>query len=307
MVNKPLVSVTVLCYNFENYISNCLLSVVQQKTNFDFEIIIGDDNSTDGSRAIIEDFAREYPDLIKTVFWDVNVGAKKNMAKVIEVSRGDYIAYCDGDDYFYPGKLQSQVDVFRKHPECALVFHKVCIVDSFGKTLGFNGNRTKKRISSIEDLVIYGNYITHSSKAYRRSALSNLGFSKYSSARAIDYYCNIVNASFGSIIYIDQVLGAYRKHGAGVDSAPIETKWRNFYANHRALRAALDAGVDSAVIKAGYAAMYMRFATIYARGRRYATANKLMEKSFKCKYLGFRQIGFMFIIRFPVFLRYLDK
>jgi len=297
--SKPLVTVTVLCYNFEKYIDDCLSSIVRQITDFPFLVIVGDDCSTDGSRKIIEKYAMQYPELIKTVFLEKNVGAKKNIETLVSLCESDYIAHCDGDDYFYPDKLQRQVNALQENPGCSMVFHKVELVDEAGESVGYKGNRSQKKISAIEDLVMHSNYITHSSKMYRRSSIPQPGFSMYSCARALDYLWNIESASSGNVVYIDQALGAYRKHNQGVDSAPIENHWRNFYGNHRALEKAKKCGVNKDIMDIGYANMYLMFARRYAKARRYKSARKLIVKSYRHRYIGGRQILYCILLRSP--------
>ena len=95
MNSKPLVTVTVLCYNFEKYIDDCLSSIVRQITDFPFLVIVGDDCSTDGSRKIIEKYAMQYPELIKTVFLEKNVGAKKNIETLVKKTMAKKIKSCN--------------------------------------------------------------------------------------------------------------------------------------------------------------------------------------------------------------------
>lgn len=303
---NPLVSVTVLCFNFERFIGDCLESIVHQKTDFPFEIIVGDDCSNDSSRSIIEKYKRNFPSLVKTIYWSKNVGPKINMQKVLELSRGKLISHCDGDDYFLPGKLQAQVNMFKNHPECSIVFHDVFIIDGNGYRLGVKGNRSRKRISSIEDLVRLGNYITHSSKMYRKDSIPEGGFRFYKCARALDYYRNIASAKSGKIGHIPEPLGIYRKHVGGVDSSSIDSQWRNFYGNLRALREAECSGIDANALRTGYASVYFIFAHRYAKFGRYATAKKLIKKSVRIKTLGITQLVYLFAIQLPFILKLKD-
>ena len=95
----PEVSVCVVTYNQEKYITECLQSVVDQETDFDFEVLVGDDCSTDGTRRIVQEFAEKYPDIIKPILHSKNTGAFHNYVSVHNAAMGKYIAHLDGDDY----------------------------------------------------------------------------------------------------------------------------------------------------------------------------------------------------------------
>jgi len=94
-----------------------------QKTNFPIELVIGEDCSTDGTREIVFEYQKKYPDIIRVITSDKNVGMKKNGYRTFKACRGKYIAFCEGDDYWHhPLKLQKQVDYIESHPGCGLVF-----------------------------------------------------------------------------------------------------------------------------------------------------------------------------------------
>ena len=128
--NQPLM-VTIRCtaYNHEPYIRACLEGFVMQKTNFRFEAIVHDDASTDGTAAIIKEYAEKYPDVIKPILERENQYSKGTLGKIMdEASKGKYIAFCEGDDYWTdPLKLQKQVDFLESHPDCSLCFHNAII------------------------------------------------------------------------------------------------------------------------------------------------------------------------------------
>lgn len=120
---NPLVSVQMVTYNHEPYIAQAIEGVMKQKTEYPFELIIGEDCSTDGTREIVIEYQRKYPDIIRIITSDKNVGAKKNGYRTTKACRGKYIAFCEGDDYWHhPYKLQKQVNYLESHPECGLVF-----------------------------------------------------------------------------------------------------------------------------------------------------------------------------------------
>lgn len=122
---EPLLSVVTITYNHEPYIAKCIEGVLMQKVNFPIEFIIAEDCSTDGTRAICEDYAAKYPNLIRLVTSESNVGALNNEKRAMLAARGKYIAFCEGDDYWtYPLKLQTQVDFLDAHLDYSVCFHR---------------------------------------------------------------------------------------------------------------------------------------------------------------------------------------
>lgn len=117
LLSFPKVSVCVITYNHEKYIGQCLESILEQKTNFSFEIIVGDDYSTDSTRSIILDYASKNKESFVTILHNKNHGPTKNLLSAINLARGKYIAHCDGDDHWLPGKLQAQIEILENHEE----------------------------------------------------------------------------------------------------------------------------------------------------------------------------------------------
>jgi glycosyltransferase involved in cell wall biosynthesis len=122
-MEAPLVSVKMITYNHAPLITKAIEGVLQQRTNFPFELVIGEDCSSDGTREIVFDYQKKYPNVIHVVSSDTNVGMKKNAYRTAKACRGKYIAFCEGDDYWHHSKkLQIQVDYMEKHPECGMIY-----------------------------------------------------------------------------------------------------------------------------------------------------------------------------------------
>ena len=112
------VSVAVITYNMQEYLPQLLNSILMQKTDFRYEIIVDDDCSPDESRTILIDYAARYPDVFMLSLRDQNVGGSKNMYGVLRQCRGRYIAILEGDDWWEAeDKLQYQYDFMESHPE----------------------------------------------------------------------------------------------------------------------------------------------------------------------------------------------
>lgn len=117
-IPNPLVSIRTSAYNHGPYIKQCIEGVLMQRTNFPFEYIIGEDFSNDETREIVFEYAKKYPNIIRVITADYNVGSRANGRRCIQACRGKYMAICEGDDYWIdPLKLQKQVDFLEKHPE----------------------------------------------------------------------------------------------------------------------------------------------------------------------------------------------
>jgi glycosyltransferase involved in cell wall biosynthesis len=122
LARDPLVSVVVLTYNHADYLAEALSSIAAQRCPFAFEIVVGEDCSTDATREIAFDFQRRFPDRIRVVVSDANVGTIANLRRVVARLRGRYVAFCEGDDYWHgEGRLAAQVALLEARPDATLV------------------------------------------------------------------------------------------------------------------------------------------------------------------------------------------
>lgn len=127
----PTVQVQTITYQHAPYIRDCIEAVLIQKTNFPFEYLIGEDCSTDGTREIVFEYAKKYPDKIRVITADENVGMMGNIRRCRMASRGKYVALCEGDDYWTdPYKLQKQVDFMEQNPDVVITYHDASRVDN---------------------------------------------------------------------------------------------------------------------------------------------------------------------------------
>lgn len=221
----PKVSILVTTYNQERLIAQAIESILTQQVDFAYEIVIGEDASTDRTREIVIALGRRYPDRVRVLLRDAEVAnrdraiglaGKINYLEALRACRGEYVAILDGDDYFTsPNKLQKQVEFLEEYPECAICFHNVLAIHE-------NGTRAseemcaadQKQFSDLEQL-LWGNFIPACSIMYRREPLIEIpGW--FLTAKMGDWPLNIFKARHGKIGYIDEVMAAYRVHAAGV-------------------------------------------------------------------------------------------
>lgn len=150
---NPLVSVAVITYNMERYLPMLLDSILKQKVNFDFEIVIDDDHSPDHSREIIEQYHKKYPAIITPIHRERNIGGSRNMYGVLNTCRGKYIAILEGDDFWEAeDKLQYQVDFLESHPEyIGMTCNSWCEHDEIPTFSSLMRERTEPKEFSLED------------------------------------------------------------------------------------------------------------------------------------------------------------
>ena len=131
-----LVSVCMITYNHENYIKETIEGVLMQKTNFPIELIIGEDCSTDNTRKIVLEYADKYPNIIRPLLPEKNLGMMNNFIETMQTATGKYIALCEGDDYWTdPYKLQKQVDFLEANEKVMAVSTNSSVCDLNGNTI----------------------------------------------------------------------------------------------------------------------------------------------------------------------------
>lgn len=156
-MQNPQVSVAVITYNMQQYLPQLLDSILMQKTNFPYEIIVDDDNSPDNSRAILNEYQQCYPDKIVLSLRDTNVGGSRNMYGVLRQCKGKYIAILEGDDWWESDdKLQYQFDFMESHPEYIAMYCNSYVETSLTQTV-HHPRRTmdKPRVFSYADYMNY--------------------------------------------------------------------------------------------------------------------------------------------------------
>lgn len=217
------VEVTILCttYNQKDYIRDALNSFLNQDTDLCYEILIYDDSSTDGTSQIIREFATNYPNLIKAFIAHTNTYTHPLRrfaynAWQREFSRGKYIAFCEGDDFWVDNKkIQKQWEALEKHKECDMCACWGCTVSEDGKTeISQIRPKTHDGILTTQEVILGGGqYLVSSGLFYRKKLKEEtLEFEKIS---GLDYVLQIRGSLRGGIYYIDQKMAAYRRYTKG--------------------------------------------------------------------------------------------
>jgi glycosyltransferase involved in cell wall biosynthesis len=221
-----LVKLTVITstYNHEKFIRQALEGFVMQRTNFPFEVIVHDDASTDETADIIREYKEKYPHIIRPIFQTENQWNKGISATVAFASpqvKGEYVAFCEGDDYWTdPNKLQKQADFLDSHPDYSVCFHPVKVIcddNSHDSTIFPRPKfRFNKTTLTLEDL-LKRNFIQTNSVMYRwRFGNENIGEIFPKGILPADYFFHLLHAEKGKIGFISDVMGVYRKHRGGM-------------------------------------------------------------------------------------------
>ena len=209
----PKVSVCVVTYNQEKYIRECLQSIVDQQTDFDFEVIVGDDCSTDNTAYIVQEFAERYPDIVRPLHQRRNVGPTQNYLQVHNLARAPYIAHLDGDDYCLPGKLATLAAFLDAHEDCRIVWHRMLIINERGQTaVGMPVTPISRfiptnKLNAADLAKYYGITGCHSGSMYRTSARKIFARKE----ETLDYFFSlsfVLDGGYAS--YIEEPYGVYR-------------------------------------------------------------------------------------------------
>ena len=234
----PLVSVSMICYNAELFIAEAIEGVLAQDTSFPLELVIGDDCSSDGTRAILEAYAAEYPGLIRLLPKGPNLGITGNTARNFAHCRGKYIAICDGDDIWVdPFKLKKQVEFLESNPEYGLSYSDVEPVSETGApiqdpdTMGIRKHYTDGKIFFK---LLQGNFINNSTVVFRRKYLENHVVLPTRSYQIQDYVTWLhIAACGGKGHFLPTRTTKYRRHS---NSLSINVPWGKKTGNRRMLR-----------------------------------------------------------------------
>lgn len=215
------VSVCVVTYNHEKFVAKMLDSILMQETTFPFEIIVGDDNSKDNTVAILKEYQKRFPDKIRLILHDKNLGlnGKYNALSTFAAARGEYTAQFDGDDYLIsPHKLQKQVELLDANPHYSASYHNARVIFDDNAAPPYLVNTLKKPEINVEDLIQEDEecYIATSSLMFRTKDFAEHPDPEWTNqSTSGDIPRNIMLASRGPIGYIDEVMSVYRKNRGG--------------------------------------------------------------------------------------------
>ena len=218
LCKHPAVSVQMCTYNHEHYIRRAIEGVVKQKTDFEFELVIGEDASMDKTREICFEYQKRYPDKIRVLWWHENVSKLGgNSRRVFAHCRGEFVAFCEGDDYWIdPLKLQKQVEYIRATDSI------LCVANSEWHYP--NGEirqdiyRQEKGLLSVEDF--FHHYFHTTTYLVSREAFTNCKRYYTEIIYWYDYVFTTLMATLGRVCFLPDVMSVYNWTGCGIGGSP---------------------------------------------------------------------------------------
>lgn len=205
LCQEPVVSVLMLAYNHADYIVQAVESVMDQVAGFEFELLIGEDGSTDDTRAVCEALLQRFPESVRLIAAKCNVGIEANFLRLLGRARGRYCAMLEGDDYWTaPDKLAAQVALLDAHPD-----------------LSWCGTRTANRRQWLPPRPRYGlretlrRYLVHTSSVVFRTTCVER-WPRFPSVVCLDHLLFAYLATQGDCGFIDRETSYYRRHAGGV-------------------------------------------------------------------------------------------
>lgn len=220
------VSVGMITYNHEQFISQAIESVMMQETDFNFELVVGEDCSTDNTRQILMGMKEKYPERIRLLLHERNLGKNENFKRTLNACKGQYLALLEGDDFWTSKqKLQVQVEALEKTPDWAVCTHPMKVIYE-GQTKPSYQYPTfiPKPVSTLDDLS-RGPFVGTSSAVYRN--IPDVQYPDWFFQVTIgDYAISLFYAQFGKIGFINKEMSVYRLHPGGTWSQRSGLKQR---------------------------------------------------------------------------------
>ena len=239
-IPMPKLSILVPTFNHGNFIQQMLEGVLMQKTDFDFDIIIGDDASTDDNPLIISQYAEKFPEKIKAFLHSNNLGPKEprelggknNVGFLFNQAKSEYISLCEGDDYWTdPLKLQKQVDFLDKNLDYSLCHHQLNVVYEDNSPPHLFNPDNQQDTSIIKDLLADKSWFLGTASTVFRNVFVNGMPDWWWKTASGDLGIFIEAARHGKIKYLPETMGAYRKHRGGMTN--IHTPQNRFFLQNR--------------------------------------------------------------------------
>lgn len=210
-----LLSVCIRTHNQERFIRQAIESVLMQKTLYPFEIIISDDCSTDGTMRILTDYVRRYPDRIRILESESNIGGPQNLRKVIEASDSKYVTCLDGDDYYTDNyKLQKQVEFLEENDQYVACFHNVMNLDEESSKRSLFLPLDFPSVVDAYDVISKPWFLPIHSVMMRRALISFPDW--YETVMNDDYVVNLSVVMHGPYYYMPDIMATYRHHDSNV-------------------------------------------------------------------------------------------
>jgi glycosyltransferase involved in cell wall biosynthesis len=230
---KPLVSIDIITYNHEKFISQAIEGVLMQNVSFLYDLVICDDFSTDDTRNILLNYQKKYPDKIILRFQDKNLGLRFNYFENKKACRGKYIAICEGDDYWTdPNKLQKQVDFLEKNDDYSMLFTNSLEVFEYE-----SWKKNSKPFCKLEDKDYTGadllkNWLVPTATVVYRNNIS-YEFRNINSFLFYDIPLFLKLSQYGKVRGLNEITAIYRRHDKSITNQEIP--YKKYFSHLKAL------------------------------------------------------------------------
>jgi glycosyltransferase involved in cell wall biosynthesis len=283
-----MISVSLITFNHAGYIAECIEGILGQQVDERFEIIIGDDSSTDGTSTIVDSFASRYPRQVRVRRPSKNMGIRSNWMGNLSSCQGDFVALCDGDDLWTRNdKLQLQLDILRSDPTLSSCYHTVKFEDRHGSDLGCLPRRgIVPPRASLDFMVQRESFMPTSSIVFRSSGIVRFPSWYGELSTLLDYPLNLLIASRGDAYLLDEVLGVYRTNST--DHACSGRPFYRYGAEEILMLELIDrhfAGRFHSVLSRRIRSSILRLAHDYARNGDFAGARSTISDRRDREYL----------------------
>ncbi|KAF5028181.1 Glycosyl transferase family 2 [anaerobic digester metagenome] len=218
---KITVSVIVLTYNHEDYIAQALDSILMQEVDFDYEILVGDDASSDLTVGIIREYVNRFPSLIRPFFRAINLGAPRNAYELLRNARGDYLAFCEGDDFWTSkDKLLTQVKFLERNPSLIGCSHRCKIVDENGEAiknqkLSWVKEKERFTLDDFQGIYLPGQTATIVKRNIFKNCTDDYSFLYRANQNISDRTSTLLYLTKGAFGFIPRTMSAYRRASSG--------------------------------------------------------------------------------------------
>ena len=212
-----------ITYNHEAYIAQAIEGVLIQETDFPVLLVIGDDGSTDRTPEICQEYQRLHPGRLNVLRRERNLGMSKNFIDTLSHCKGEYVALCEGDDYWTdPKKLQKQIDFLRNNPDFTVCFHNALIVyENEDKAPHLSNSKASEELG-FDDIIDRRFFMT-ASCVFRNGQFGQLP----DSLILFDWVLHLLNSKNGKIKYLPDVMAVYRKQVSGWSTRSQKTKMKD--------------------------------------------------------------------------------
>ncbi|MGL5278331.1 MAG: glycosyltransferase [Cetobacterium sp.] len=282
------ITIIMLTYNHEKYVSQAIESILKQKTRYELEILIGDDCSSDKTAEILNSYQQKNPEKIRLIDRKQNIGARNNFLDLLSKAKGEYIALLEGDDYWEDkNKLEKMISFLEDNKEYMGGFHNINVIDSENNYKFQHIYHRSKEFSDINSLEEHydGKVMMTLSMVFRNIFLNKQNLTKYESMieevkYVCDYSLKAFLLSFGKFKYFEDIFGAYRhidNFGTSWSAQAQIVKNEDFYIIYEK-NISMFGDKAKSKLSLGYVKLFIKLNLFYLRNNQFNKNLKIIKK-----------------------------